>query len=83
MLSKFDTKKIKNKGHVYFVRMTETDGERAWYYVEVSSLKEPLFKNKCQEKDNYFNLNDYGVVLDKGWGDNPPEEIRKKYEGEE
>ena len=76
-------KPVCKKRRIYLVNGLEKDNEPAWYYLEVTPVKEPIFNKKRQDKMAFLNLREYGKILDLGWGDNPPEDIRKKYEGEE
>lgn len=68
-------------GHkpIWMVTMDDSQtSERAWYYIEVDKLKLPLFETAV--KQPFIDLNLYGTILERGWGEKPPEEMRKKYE---
>jgi hypothetical protein len=58
--------------NVYLVKGCDSTGRAAWYYVLVSPLKMRLFEH--QSKSGSMNLNDFGVILRSGYGENPPED---------
>lgn len=58
--------------NVYLVKGRDSTGRAAWYYFLVSPLKKRLFESRS--KSNAMNLNDFGVILRSGYGENPPED---------
>lgn len=52
------------------------DNRPAWYYVLVERLKLPMFKRALN--DNIIHLEEYGKILYSAYGEDPPEEIKKK-----
>ena len=51
-------------------------GKDAWYYVQIKSKAlVPIF---LKEIKTGITLTDYGSVLYKGWGTEPPEDIKQK-----
>lgn len=65
------------KSSLYLVHGTD-QGKKAWYYVSVDPMKIPLFVK--HPKGERIPLDEYGTVIESGWGEEPPEHIRKKYE---
>ncbi len=59
---------------VYLVRGTD-NGRKAWHYVLVDKLKLPIFLKKIETGS--LDLADYGAVLASGWGEDPPESVKK------
>lgn len=57
---------------VYLVRGKD-QGRQAWYYVHVDRPK--LNRFLVRIGGGSLNLEDYGKVLYKGWGNDPPGEI--------
>ncbi len=51
-------------------------GMDCWHYILVEKSKLPMFKVRV--KTDFIQLDDYGQVIESGWGKNPPEEIEKK-----
>lgn len=62
---------------VYLAKLKEEpSGKDAWYYVQIKSKAlVPIF---LKEIKTGITLTDYGTVLYKGWGTEPPEEIKQK-----
>ena len=67
-------------GFVYLIRTPFPDGSRAWYYVQVDLLKLPTFVQAVTSGPT--DLTKYGVILYRGWGDEPPPNIKKTVEEE-
>lgn len=65
---------------IYLVKGVD-DGRNAWYYVMVERLKLSLFQKALN--DDIIHLENYGVILNSAYGDEPPaeitEELKKKY----
>lgn len=57
-------------------------GRAAWYYVMVDKPKIPIFLKQYETPGGTINLLDYGEVVYSGWGEEPPEDIKKKVEEE-
>ncbi|MDX1950431.1 MAG: hypothetical protein SFT90_08075 [Rickettsiales bacterium] len=53
---------------------SKNNGDYAWWILKLEPLKEKIFE-KDVELGKALNLDSYGVVLKKGYGENPPEEI--------
>ena len=60
---------------VYLVRGKDK-GKPAWHYVKVEKHLLGLFLKRAKEGN--LDVADYGTVLESGWGNNPPEDTRKK-----
>lgn len=69
----------KGNKRMYLVNGVESCGRTAWYYVELDGLKEAIFTKKCTTDKN-LNINEYGKIVASGWGDTPPDDVRKKFE---
>ena len=67
----------KNRSNIYLVQGTDR-GRKAWYYVQVEPMKVPLFLKEAPGKQ--VNLEDYGRIVYSGYGEEPPEDIKKKVE---
>lgn len=52
-------------------------GVLSWHYVQVSKVKAPLLMQASTS--TAIDLNDYGTVLESGWGSEPPHTIQSKY----
>ena len=64
------------KSHlIYRVRGTDR-GRAAWYYVLVDEDKIVDYKNSL--KSDTINLENYGTILESGYGEHPPERIEQK-----
>jgi len=65
---------------IYLVKGID-DGRNAWYYVMVERLKLSLFQKALN--DDIIHLENYGVILNSAYGDEPPaditDELKKKY----
>lgn len=65
---------------IYLVRGVD-QGKDAWYYVQVHNHRVlPLFLKAIE--GGRPNLLEHSNILDCGWGKDPPEDIRLKYEDE-
>jgi len=62
---------------VYLVRAEDKPtGRDAWYYVQVhSKAKLPIFLEKVKTG---LTLTDYADILYRGWGTEPPQEVKDK-----
>ena len=60
---------------LYIVR-GKRDNWPFWHYILVDKFRLPMFLVKS--KSNLIDLNQYGEIIESGWGENPPEEISKK-----
>jgi hypothetical protein len=52
----------------------KNNGDYAWWILKLESLKEKIFE-KDVELGKALDLDGYGTVLKKGYGESPPEEI--------
>ncbi|AHX11273.1 hypothetical protein NHE_0315 [Neorickettsia helminthoeca str. Oregon] len=64
---------------VYLVRGKDRD-RAAWHYVLVDKVKKEMFL--AAAKSGSLDVKDYGEVLYSGWGEDPPEHIKKKIDEE-
>lgn len=70
--------RIVNSGRlVYLVRGRDND-RPAWYYVLLDRRKVALFLGRLKSKDGSVQLLDYGKILASGWGENPPDDVKKR-----
>ena len=71
-------KKSQDAKLVYLVRGID-QGKPAWYYVRVNSkMVLPLFLRDLDS--GRPDLTKFSIILECGWGEDPPEEARKRYE---
>ena len=59
---------------MYLVRGKDR-GKPAWHYVQVEKGLEPLFLRRTTGGN--LDVADFGLVLTSGWGEDPPEAVRK------
>ena len=72
---------VKNRtDNLYLVRGNDTSGRRAWYYFRVIPSKKELFDR--QIKSGRIQLAGFGHVLESGFGENPPAEVKKRMRDE-
>ena len=71
---------VSRPDHIFLVRGRDAAGERAWYYIMIDKGKRDAFRN--QEGVPFLKLTDYGEILHSGFGENPPEDIRRQMEEE-
>ena len=65
---------------IFLVKGKDTTNRQAWYYVTVDKSKKDTFESLQGAQS--LNLNDYGKILYSGYGDEPPEDIKKTMEDE-
>lgn len=68
--------------NIYLVKGgKDSTGRDTWFFIRVDSLKTSLFKQKI--KTGSLDLQDFGEILESGYGEEPPEYIfthmEKKY----
>ena len=66
--------------HIFIVRGLDTTGEHAWYYVMIDRGKRDVFR--AQSGVALLKITDYGTILHSGFGEHPPENIRRRMEEE-
>lgn len=69
--------RIRKDGRYLYLVRGEDKGKRAWYYVLIDRHKLNLFKARLRFPDT-IPLNEFGVILECGWGQDPPAEIVQK-----
>jgi hypothetical protein len=69
--------RIRKDGRYLYLVRGEDQGKRAWYYVLIDRHKLTLFKARLRFPDP-IPLNEFGVILECGWGQDPPPEIVQK-----
>ena len=65
---------------IFLVKGKDTTNRQAWYYVLVDKAKKDMFEGI--QGTQSLNLNDYGKIIFSGYGDEPPEDMKKKMEEE-
>lgn len=63
---------------LYLVNATDNTGQKAWYYVLVFPEMLGLFKRKLATKN--LTLTEFGAIIESGYGESVPENIRKRVE---
>ncbi len=71
--------KIHSNKRLYLVNGIEENGGKAWYYIEVDAIKEAIFKRRCTLGSS-FDMHYFGNIVASGWGDSPPNDVRKEFE---
>ncbi|MBV8938840.1 MAG: hypothetical protein JO089_03250 [Alphaproteobacteria bacterium] len=66
--------------NIYLVRGNDSTSRHAWYYVMVDKMKKRLFE--IDAKKGQINLTDYGKILYSAYGQDPPDDIKKKMKDE-
>lgn len=77
MLS-FAEKVAKSKGAAEVFLVTggsDNSGRKAWYFIRVDSPKVSAFHRAI--KSGNINLDEYGEILDSGYGEQPPESVKQ------
>ncbi len=64
---------------VYFI-CGKHKGLWAWYYARIDKLKHELFKRAAGSGS--FDIAHFGEVLASGYGNEPPADIRRRFEEE-
>jgi len=59
---------------LYLVRGKDK-GRVAWYYLLVDKMKQPIFTTTMKTKPSIMHLDEYGQIIDSGWGENPPADV--------
>jgi hypothetical protein len=66
------------KDLIFLIR-GQDEGQPVWYYFQVKSkIKMELLYKHSQTKNENIPLEEYGTILESGYGDNPPNEIKTK-----
>ncbi|MCX7664611.1 MAG: hypothetical protein N2112_03600 [Gemmataceae bacterium] len=78
--------RIRKDGRYLYLVRGEDKGKKAWYYVLIDKQKLNLFKARLRLPD-LIPLNEFGVILECGWGKDPPaivvQRIKQEYGIEE
>ena len=61
---------------------SKVEGEDAWYILQVADKNKLAIYLKDVESGKSIDLPNYGKVLHKGWGAEPPKDIVQKIEEE-
>ena len=73
----FVDKIISSRGDLFYkVVATDTTNRRAYYFILLDKGKKEAFL-KLTESD-HFDLKDYGTIVESGYGEEPPEEIKQR-----
>lgn len=70
---------VKGLHKIYWVRGKDR-GRAAWHCVKVPKNIEQMFLAKA--RSGSIDVADYGEVLHSGWGENPPDDLKKRIEEE-
>ena len=71
----------KSRNHLIRLVTGISKGRKSWYYIRVENSKFEHFKIKV--KSGNINLDEYGEVLFKGWGEKPPADIQAKIDNDD
>jgi hypothetical protein len=74
-----DPDKMACVDRIYIVRGKDA-GRDAWYYVLVESRKILSFLAALNDDNDIIHLENYGQILESGYGNTPPACVTKKYE---
>jgi hypothetical protein len=74
-----DPDKMACVNRIYIVRGKDA-GRDAWYYVLVESRKILSFLAALNDDNDIIHLENYGQILESGYGNTPPACVTKKYE---
>jgi hypothetical protein len=64
--------------HIFLVRAKDISGKPAWYYVQAHYGKRDAFKAKSGSP--FVKLTDYGRIIESGFGNEPPTDIKFRME---
>ena len=64
-----------NAGERIYLLRGRNRGKPAWYYVQVEKALLPLFLRRTNGSS--LDVADFGLILTDGWGEDPPEKVRK------
>ncbi len=65
---------------IYLIRGGDSTGRAAWYYVEVDREKKAQFEHDA--KQGQIQLTEYGKIIISGYGEEPPQSVRKRMKDE-
>lgn len=65
---------------IYLIRGSDSTGRPAWYYLMVDKPKKRLFETDA--KRGKIQLTDYGKVITSGYGEDSPQDVKKKMKDE-
>ena len=65
----------KSAGERMYLVRGKNRGKLAWYYVQVEKALLPLFLRRAN--GGSLDVADFGLVLKSGWGEDPPENVKK------
>ena len=69
----FSDKIIKSRNHLLRIVTGKSGGREAWWILKLLPAKQEIYKIRV--KQNEINLGEFGEILQKGWGSEPPENI--------
>lgn len=69
---------INARKNIFFVQAEQPAG-KAWYYVRVRPNKLPFFTRLLGKEP--FDIPEFGDILCSGWGEAPPDSMRRLLEG--
>ena len=73
----FTDKIIKSRTELLRIVTGKNAGKDAWWIVRVDKSKFEHYKNSL--KSPSINLSEFGDVLAKGWGKNPPQKVIERF----
>lgn len=71
--------RVAREAAIFEVKATDSTGRAAWYFVKVPRLKVVAFDIATQRGD--FDLTDYGEIVESGYGEEIPDDIRERVLG--
>lgn len=72
------TDRIKKKNKMVYLIRGKEDGKPTWYYIELDKLKLPLLEKQQRKLGVDIALDTFGTVVECGWGEEPPEDVKKR-----
>ena len=66
---------FRKSAHKIFLTRGRSGDRQTWHYVKVETIKQSIFLHALGQQS--IDLKDYGEVLFSGWGEHPPEDVKR------
>ena len=74
----FLAKALERNGELYRIVTGTNQGKPCWYILKMDAAKRDAYLAAVKQES--IDLSCYGTVVERGWGEAPPEEIIQKYQ---
>lgn len=80
---RMETNLNKFKKSLLYILRGQDQGKAAWYYVLLKDrVHLELLNRRCQVDKGPLPIEQYGKIIECGWGEDPPEDVKKRIEAE-